>query len=270
MSAQFNPAELRAKVDSYIKDLAQLTDAARQSETMLAFIESCTQFHQYSFNNQLLIKFFSPYATRVAGYKTWVKHNRYVKKGEKGIPILAPCISREVKDDESSPMVLKGFKVTYVFDVSQTDGEPLPPMPDWKSKAVNGELENTLLSYAKAKNIIVTREAQLDDTQGYSQGGKIVLAPDAGTKTLVHELAHELLHYGDQAPSKATKEIEAEAVAYVVCAHFDLPGLNSPNYLALFDADASKLAARTERIRKAACEIISYVEMVYMEVQHVD
>lgn len=269
MTAQFNAADLRAKIDGHIKNLAQLTDQAAASQAIQDFIQLCSKFHQYSWNNQFLIYCFNPEATRVAGYKRWLELNRYVKKGEKGIPILAPCIYRtdpcvsSADDDENSPKEVKGFRVVYVFDVAQTDGEPLPEPPNWKSPAKQAELEFSLLQFARRKDIEVVYQELQGETQGVSSGGKITLSPGAGTKTLIHEIAHELLHQGEGRGwmlKPGTRELEAEAIAFVVASHFGINNLASPNYLALWEADAEKIAQRADRIRKVASEIISAIE----------
>jgi hypothetical protein len=130
----------------------------------------------------------------VAGFNAWKKMGRYVKRGEKGIPILAPMIYREDPDDEDSVKVLRGFRVVHVFDLAQTDGQPLPEQPNWKSPEKNLELQKKLMDFAEQNGIKVTIKELEGETQGISTGGSIVLSPEAGTKTLIHELAHELLH----------------------------------------------------------------------------
>jgi hypothetical protein len=255
-------ADLRASITAHIERLAKLTDEALISKEMQAYLESMSRFHNYSPHNQLLILMQNPDASRVAGYKKWIELNRYVKKGEKGIPILAPCFRKTDPDDEDSHKVLSGFRVVYVFDVSQTDGEPLPEPPDWKSPARQQELEDALIAFAESKGIMVESTSLQGNTQGMSKGGEILLAEEAGTKTFIHEIAHELLHqngYSEFFLDNETKELEAEATAFVVASHFGLPDLASPNYLALWEADSEKIMARLERIRNTSAEIIQAV-----------
>lgn len=96
------------------------------------------------------------------------------------------------------------------------------------------------------------------DIQGVSTGGAILVSPEAGTKTLIHDIAHELLHQVKDAPTGSTiQELEAESVAYVVAKHFGLDGLSSPNYTALHGATAEMILEHMERIRKSATEIIN-------------
>ena len=97
--ARLKSGDLAAKITKHIKDLAEATDRARLSEAMTSFLDSCSRFHQYSYGNVLIIQMTKPDATRVAGYKQWPKFNRYVRKGEKGIAILAPLMFRVDPDD---------------------------------------------------------------------------------------------------------------------------------------------------------------------------
>ena len=122
---------LQKLIADQIKNLAEATDEAYISEKMQAFFSLSAKFHKYSVCNLWLIAWQCPHATRVAGYKKWNEFNRYVRKGEQGIAILAPLI---YKSDDGDEKELRGFKPVYVFDVSQTDGDPLPEPPDWTSK----------------------------------------------------------------------------------------------------------------------------------------
>ena len=203
-----------------------------------------------------------PDATRVAGYKQWPKFNRYVRKGEKGIAILAPLMFRVDPDDpDNKNTELGGFKVVYVFDVSQTDGEPLTEPPEWKSPEKNAELNRKLTEFAISHNIVVLEKEQPGEVQGRSLKGAVEIDPSAGTKTLVHEIAHELLHNeGSPKLHVNIRELEAESVAYVVCKHFGMDGLASPNYIALYGATAEMIMAHLERIRNIATQIIKGIE----------
>jgi hypothetical protein len=253
--------ELTARITARVKQLAQLTDDALQTETMRSFLEACSQFHQYSPNNLMLIMMSFPTATRVAGFRTWQRLNRFVKRGEQGIPILAPCIYKQDPDSDDSPKVLKGFRVVYVFDISQTDGQDLPPVPNWKSPEKRADLDKRLIAFAGSHGIQVKTEALHGETQGTSAGGLITLSPMAGTKTLIHEIAHELLHHGpDRLPDPQLRELEAEAVAYVVASHFGLHDLACPNYLALSQADGNAIMQRLTRIQTIAHLIISAID----------
>ena len=188
--------DLKARITKHIQELAEATDAARVSEEMLRYLETCARFHQYSLHNLWLILLSKPDASQVAGFKKWQSMGRCVRRGEHGIPILAPIFSTVTDEDGVELQRLVGFKVVYVFDISQTEGEPLPEPPNWKSPEKNAELQARLLRFAEHKGIQVELEHLGHDIQGVSKGGKVGIDPEAGTKTLIHEIAHELLHHG--------------------------------------------------------------------------
>ena len=191
---------------------------------------------------------------------------RYVKKGEKGIPILAPILIKQEKEVGKDNQKLVGFKVVYIFDISQTEGEPLPDPPDWKSPEQNAVLTERLIMFAMSKGIKVSIKELAGDIQGTSTGGTILVSPNTGTKTLIHEIAHELMHQDNDRPqNKAILELEAESVAYVVARHFGMDGLASPNYIALHGADAEKILDHVQRIRNFALTIINEVENLRMD-----
>lgn len=254
---------LTDRITIHVQELAEATDAALLREAMTRYLDTCAKFHQYSPHNIWLILLAKPDASAVAGFRKWQNLNRYVRRGEKGIPILAPIFSTVTLDDGREENRLVAFKVVYVFDVAQTDGEPLPEPPDWMSPQKDAELHQRLLDFASQKGITVQVKPLPGDTQGVSMGGKILLSPQAGTKTLIHELAHELLHQAENTPQERNlRELEAESVAYVVARHFGLDGLSSPNYIALHGANAKTILEHLERIRGAAVEIIKSIECV--------
>jgi len=253
--------ELNNLIEKHIQELAKATDTARTSQEMLSYLDFCSRFHHYSPSNIWLIMLARPKATHVAGYHKWKSMDRWVKKGESGIPILAPMLIKEELEDGHEAKRLVGFKVVYVFDVTQTEGESLPEPPNWKSPEKNHELNLRLLEYAKNQGISVTFKNLPGEIQGLSKGGSIDIDYTAGTKTLVHEIAHELLHRGKtNLQSKAIKELEAESVAYVVCKHFGIKGLNSSNYLALFEVSIEDILVHLERIRNTANKIITHID----------
>lgn len=257
-----SPVELNKKLTAFIKDLASETDTARISEVMQTYLKFCASFYRYSVSNQFFIYLSKPDATHVAGFHDWLKRKRYVKKGEKGIPILAPCITKFKDEDEKVIAKDLRFKTVYVFDISQTDGEPLPDAPDWKSSEKSPELEDMLINYAKSLHIKVDiKDLSESGAQGYSTGGEIALDPTAGTKTLIHEIAHELLHQNGKSKLRPRKEVEleAEAVAYVVARALEIKNLHSPNYLALWDAEGRKILDRLDLIRETANKILTAI-----------
>lgn len=259
---RFSSSELSTSIQKHIHELAEATDAARMSEEMQRYLETCSKFHQYSFGNVFLILMCNPQATRVAGYQKWQEFNRYVRKGEKGIPILAPIFSLEYPDNPDSKQVLRGFKVVYVFDISQTEGDPIPPPPNWKSPHQNAMLNARLVEFANSRGITVLIKELEGEVQGVSKGGAIEVDLNAGTKTLAHEIAHELMHQNDNRPNDPRiRELEAESVAFVVGKHFGLTGLSSPNYIALHGANSEQILNCLERIRETAADIINAIEI---------
>jgi hypothetical protein len=252
--------DLHFSIQAHLEELAQATDAASKSEEMLRYLGFCAKFHNYSPGNIWLIMFARSDATLVAGYHKWKTMGRWVQKGESGIPILAPVLVKEEDEDGIEKQVLVGFKVVYVFDVAQTLGEPLPEPPDWKSPEKNLELNERLSQFAQSHGISVNFKSLPGEAQGVSRGGAIDIDLSAGTKTIVHEIAHELMHKGkDNLQSTAIKELQAEAVAFVVCKHFGLGALNSPNYLAFFEVTTEQMFAHLETIRNTANKIITAI-----------
>lgn len=253
--------ELLDQITARIEDLAGATDAARMSEEMLRYLDTLSRFHHYSTLNTWLIMTTCPHATFVAGFHAWHKLGRFVLKGENGIPILAPILITEKSEDEAMEKTLRGFKVVYVFDVSQTDGEPLPEAPNWKSPEKNALLSERLIAYAQYHGIVVTEKVLPGEMQGVSKGGRIEVSPTAGTSTLIHEIAHELLHKGKNPPAgRSIREMEAEAVAYVVGRHFGLDGTSGPNYIALHGANSNQILEHLARIADAARAMVGAVE----------
>jgi hypothetical protein len=228
---------------------------------MLRYLDMCSSFHQYSPCNVWLILMEKPDATMVAGFHKWMTMKRFVRKGEHGIAILAPVLASGENEDGMQVAKLVGFKTVFVFDISQTDGEPLPEPPNWKSPEQNAVLTKRLMDFAESRGIQVQVKELQEETQGVSMGGTIILSPTAGTKTLIHEIAHELLHHKEtKLMLHAERELEAEAVSYVVGKHFGLDGLSSPNYVALHGANAEMIMEHLERIRYIAKEIIQALE----------
>lgn len=257
-----NVNELHNQIQQHLEELIQATDKARTSQEMLRFFDFCGRFHHYSATNIWLILMQRPHATYVAGFQKWKSIKRWVRKGEQAIAVLAPILVKEEEKDGIEKQFLVGFKTVFIFDVAQTDGAPLPPVPNWKSPAQNALLHSKLVQFAQSQKIALSVEVLPGEIQGVSMGGRIKLSPVAGTKTFVHELAHELLHRKPDAPKdRATRELEAESVAYAVCKYYGLDQLNSPNYIALIGFSSEQLNNRLARIHATVSEIISALEL---------
>lgn len=247
--------------------LSELGDALRRgkSEQLVQYLGMLAKLHRYSFGNVLLILSQKSDATHVAGFHTWKQLGRFVKKGEKGIVILAPMIIRPKADDsieetgEGKKRILR-FRAVYVFDVSQTDGDALPT-PSVVSGDPSHYLE-PLRALVASNGISLDHEGLPVGADGVSRGGRISirtgLEPANEFSVTVHELAHELLHRGEDRPtSKTVRETEAEAVAFVVCQAVGLStGTAASDYIQLYDGNTETLAASLERIQMAAAEIV--------------
>ena len=243
--------------------LASLLDEGH-SDQLTALLKTMARFHKYSWHNVSLIANQRPTATRVAGFQTWRTMGRFVRKGEKGIAILAPIVTRrdaESSDDNARPVV--GFRAAYVFDVEQTDGEPLPTPSETSGDP--GSKTTALKAAILGQGIVLEAVDDLGGALGTSNGGCIRfltgLSPAVEFTTLVHEYAHELLHRADDRPSsRDTRELEAEAVAFVVGGAVGLTTADaSRDYIHLYRGDREALAGSLDRIQRAASVILATV-----------
>jgi antirestriction protein ArdC len=240
--------------------LARLLDEGH-SESLTALLKTIARFHQYSWHNVCLIASQCPTATRVAGFHTWRALGRHVRKGEKGIAILAPLLRpRDHELDDAQSRVIMGFRAAYVFDIGQTDGEPLPAASE--ASGDPGCKTASLKAAIHDHGIVVENVADLGGALGISAGGRIQLltglSPAVEFTTLVHEFAHELLHRDVARPTScATRELEAEAVAFVVGTAAGLDtAASSRDYIHLYDGDRESLKQALEHIQRAASVIL--------------
>ncbi len=252
--------------------IANLANALEQgkSETLTAYLAAMARFHRYSFGNIMLIMTQMPDATRVAGFRTWKKLDRFVVKGEKGIVIIAPMMIRKHAEDSSTngdyEKVLR-FKAAHVFDISQTDGNPLPEFArvDGNPSGYTERLTEAIgrraitLTYASETDAMI----KLGNADGASFGGRILvrddLSPACKFSVLVHEFAHEMLHRDEtrKTLSKTVRETEAEAVAFVVSQAIGLDtGTAAVDYIQLYAGDKDTFAESLDRIQKTARTII--------------
>ncbi len=251
--------------------IAQLE--AGHSEGLTAYLTAMGRFHNYSFGNILEIARQKPDATRVAGLYAWNKLGRRVKKGERSIRILAPVIGiRKKKDSEAerditkqNQPVLVGFRSASVFDVSQTEGAELPELSERVSGSV-GEKRERLIEFIAAQGIELEFKESIAPALGMSYGGRIAVLPGQAAaeefSTLVHELAHEMLHKAERrtATTKTVRETEAEAIAFVVGSSIGLTnGHASADYIHLYHGNAALLAESLEVIQKTSALILSAI-----------
>jgi antirestriction protein ArdC len=247
--------------------IAKLATALAEghSDNLKNFLKTAAAFHRYSLRNWMLIYSQCPDATKVCGYIAWQKLGRQVRKGEKGLKILVPIVGKK-KDDSDKEQVY--FGTGSVFDIAQTDGEDLPTVFD-----VAGEPGDHL---AALEDVITTSGLELNYVQdlggalGVSRGGTIDMIEglDASQRftTLVHEFAHEKMHWGNPNGcdlSKKQKETEAEAVAYVVGQAIGVDSLGqTADYVQLYKGDLALFKDCLTRIQKCAKQIIQDLQKV--------
>jgi len=289
--------ELSAKIDGFIDELGKEASAAATSEEVRKFIEFNRRFRKYSLCNTLLIYMQRKDASRVAGYRTWQeKFHRVVRKGSKAIVIFAPVTKKEDEDvnDAGFDAAVRRrsytfFRAVNVFDVKDTDpidasGE-LPAEPQWHDANTPSATADKMYEYASAVatelGISLTGEEAQRGEQGYSAGDHINITSDvAGVNkvaTLIHEIAHELMHWSktslfyvgeEDASSREKKELQAETVSYVVLRHYDLPAKHQAIYLALWNKSPDVAAAvkdNLNHIRKVSNFIIDKIDAVAAE-----
>ncbi len=296
------PGFMAAEKEEYhtFHDLKDVTDRLEQgvkdvfqSERYQAFLNTMARFPRYSVNNNLLIMLQKPDAQICQSFTGWKKMGRYVKKGEKGISILAPAPykvwkEKEKVDDsgktildaagkpvkEKEQVTIQSFKIVKTFDISQTEGKELPSLGI-------SELIGSVEGYSKFLNALqsispvpIAFEEIGSGAKGYySQMDKrIAVQKNMGEvqtlKTIVHEMAHQKLHDKDayentDEMTRNRKEVEAESVAYVVCQHY---GIDTSDYSFSYVASWSEgketpeLKASLDRIRQAASDFIVQID----------
>jgi len=264
--------EINRRTKEAVDYLVQSLDSGR-SEVLVQYLAAMGRFHNYSFGNIMLIARQRPDATKVAGFRTWNSLGRFVNKGERGILILAPMVRHKREERESLPeetvaseRQLLGFRAAYVFDVSQTAGNDLPHLTEVQGDVVG--LRERLTAWLAGQAIAVMHSVDIAPARGVSSGGKITLLPDLPApeefSTLVHEVAHELLHRGDRRleTTKQIRETEAEAVAFAVCESLGLrTGSASVDYIQLWHGDAQLLIASLEIVQRTSAVILGALSL---------
>jgi N-terminal domain of anti-restriction factor ArdC len=244
-----NADDLKKLTTESLKQLAALLEQG-QSERLTSLLKTMARFHRYSLHNVCLIVSQRPTATRVAGFHTWRGMGRFVRKGEKGIAILAPIVRRrrEGEGEDDEPRAIVGFRAAYVFDVAQTDGAPLPEIAAVGGNP--GERTVALKAAIGRSEIQLEYADDLGGALGLSCGGRIRVLNglSAASEFLViaHEYAYELLHRSSDRPeSRDTRELEAEAVG------LDIADA-ARDYIQLYRGDAAALpvAGNNNRISK--------------------
>ncbi|MGH9621479.1 MAG: ArdC family protein [Bryobacteraceae bacterium] len=268
MNTQNTTSEIASKA---LDTLAAALESGN-SAALAAYLSITARFHKYSWTNCLLISMQRPNATHVAGFRAWLGFGRHVRKGEKGIAILAPIVckaKREAADqqEEDASAVetvgrLAGFRQAYVFDILQTEGRDLPEFASVKGDP--REHLQTLKALVASHSIALDYDSMIAPAKGLSLGGRITLLPGQPAaeefSTLVHELAHEKLHRAERRTetTKTIRETEAEAVAFVVCQAIGLDTNSAAaDYIKLYNGDRATLSASLQFIQSTAAEILA-------------
>ena len=244
--------------------------AAGKSESLTAYLKAMATFHSYSFNNIMLILVQNPDATRVAGFRAWQKLNRAVKLGESGIVVMAPVMKTvgyrdEIKDDGTKKEVpvrrLVNTKPVYVFDISQTEGEPLPEYEMTTREGDPGQNMGRLEKlYQKHDIELEFVESIPGGAMGVSMKGKVAIVKSLPPAERFLVMVHELLHRDAESRrkgNKTTRETEAEAVAFVVGHALNLKqGNASSDYIQSYGGNAAVLAESMDAVRTASAVIL--------------
>lgn len=272
--------ESKAKVKAAYQTLEQGVQDVVSSGRFAEYLSIMSRFHSYSANNCLLIFVQHPTARYVAGFCDWKKKfNRHVKKGEKGIQILAPAGARKYTkktvdtegNETEEEMFQMKYKLSYVYADDQTEGDPLPEFCE-NLRGTREDIPEILGKLVKVAPCAVSFEKYLGDSNGYYDPERncIVVKENLDgfqkVKTLVHETAHALLHHkggAQEGADRDTKEIQAESVAYVVCNNL---GLNTESYSFDYvtswaqDKGVKELKQNMDVICKTASSIIDKYE----------
>ncbi len=285
------PEVKERKIDAVLKQLKEGVENVQNSENFRQFLLTMSKFHDYSIGNLILIAIQKPDATQVAGFNTWKELGRWVKKGEKGIAILAPVLpprptcpvcgakiprgarycprcGEPVEGEEAIEVTPAYFKVVYVFDVSQTEGKELPEfeVPVLTGEA-NEELFGKVLALAKAEGLTVSfepRPYEDPSLKGQYFGKSIWVRPEEPRAQQLKTLLHEVAHYYSESVfhiSRRDAETIAESAAFAVGAHFGFDtGVRSFPYVALWAQDKKVLEENLAAIRRVTTTILERLE----------
>ena len=306
--AEKNKERLKEITDSIEQGIQNLF----QSDRYAKYLRTMSRFHRYSVNNTMLIYMQKPDATLVAGFNKWRdQFSRNVMRGEKGIKIIAPTpFKKKIEEEKLDPdtkipvrdadgniimeekeIKIPMYKVVSVFDVSQTEGKPLPTLANDLTGNVK-QYEIFMEALRRSSPVPLAFEAMEPNTDGYfsEKGQRIAIRSGMSevqiVSAAVHEITHATLHnyeqdrlaaaQGDETSEppkpkdRRTEEVEAESVSYAVCQYYGIQtGENSFGYIATWsrDKELPELRASLETINKTASGLISDIDQNFREVQ---
>jgi len=284
---EYSGENLEDRFKKFVEQLKSGVMSVKNSKEYQEYIQFQKKFRNYSFANQILIFIQRRNATKVGGKNMWYKQfGRKIKAGEKAIMIFAPMISKKggedirVGEDPSGQEIsrVRGFIAVPVFDISQTEPIPgkekqMPEEIEWYDKAPLDErmrfIFDAVKEYAKENNIKVDikTEDELEGARGVSKGGSIELVSES-LSTLVHEVAHEMLHWKDRdnIPERKIRELQAEGVANFVLSEYNIPAPHTEKYLALWQIDPEHINNNFNIIKDTSKTLIEYINN-YVEKQ---
>jgi len=267
---QYRGEDPRERVNAALSTLEQGIDGILDSQSFAAYLATMAKFHHYSAGNVLLITLQAPEASRVAGYQRWKQLGRQVKLGEKGIKILVPHVHKRTDEETGEEeRIVRNFGLGTVFDVSQTEGNPLPEPPVAReireSSDAGVALFGHLMRFVEGEGVTVERE-DLTQAHGYYAPGERRIAlgchlvGDQRTKTLAHEAAHFVAdHRGWSRREDA--ETVAESVAFVVLNHYGIDASDySFAYVATWAHDRAVVKRNLDAIQRTAHALIDGIE----------
>jgi antirestriction protein ArdC len=276
-------AEARTSIDTLLTTLKE--SLAQPGQSLLPLLTSMSRFTKYSLANQMLIFAQRSDATCVQGYRAWNKAGYQVRKGEHGIAIYAPMLFAKRRDgsdpetpNESAAPRL-GYRVAYVFDVAQvdaiagTDAAAITVTP--ADTGAHRHLE-ALKAFLVGHNVELEYKALARGLLGYTDGRRITCGAGQASHvefaTLAHETTHVLLHFpADRTtrPDLTTRETEAEAVTYLLCAQLGIAGTDaSIEYIQSYRGTPDTLDASLERIRVTAQRLSIELDTIRFNVEH--
>ncbi len=244
------------KVTTMLEKLGRDVEELRDSDAWKAMLRVQGRFTRYSASNQLMIWMQMPEATRVAGFRQWLQLERQVQKGERSIKIFAPMTK---KDKEDNTTKLIGFKLVSVFDISQTEGEPLPEVPWPMAEHAPADLLPTLVQKIESLGMVVDLNPvhRINGARGWYNPQDCIISVVPSTEaamcaTLLHEAGHALDPQLEADDDRGRRELVAESVSYVLGLRFGIDCVDEvTHYLASWKGGVEALLAISERVKLA-------------------